>query len=279
MTIAEDAVIHPLAAVEPGATIGAGTRIGPFCTVSEKAVIGAGVELISHVAVMGATTIGDGCRIFPGAALGADPQNLKHKGGPSTLTIGRNCTIHEGVTLHRGTDVSRGATTIGDDCYLMAYSHVAHDCSVGNKVTMANGATLGGHCEIGNGVTIGGLTAVHQFVRVGDRAFIGGCSAVVGDVIPYAMAAGNRAKLRGFNIIGMRRSGIDRATIHAMRQAYRLIFDPARPIAENLADAAKEFAGSAEVMSIVEFMSSRGKRSFTVPPLRGNADDGQDDEI
>jgi len=279
MTIAENAVVHPMAVVEPGATIGVGARIGPFCTVSGQAVIGAGVELISHVAVMGATTIGDGCRIFPGAVLGADPQNLKHKGGPSTLTIGRNCTIHEGVTLHRGTDVSRAATTIGDDCYLMAYSHVAHDCSIGNKVTMANGATLGGHCEVGNGVTIGGLTAVHQFVRIGDRAFIGGCSAVVGDVIPYAMAAGNRAKLRGFNIIGMRRAGVDRATIHAMREAYRRIFDPSRPIAENLADAAKAYADSPEVMSIVEFMSSRGKRSFTVPPLRSNGDDGQDDEI
>lgn len=279
MTIAEDAFIHPMAIVEPGATVGAGSRIGPFCTVEADAVIGTGVELGSHVSVMGVTTIGDGCRIFPGAVLGADPQNLKHRGGRSTLTVGKNCVIREGVTLHRGTDVSRGATTVGDNCYLMAYSHVAHDCTVGNQVTMANCATLGGHCEVGDGVTIGGLTAVHQFVRIGDRSFIGGGSAVVGDIIPYGMAVGNRARLRGFNVIGMRRSGVDKAEIHRARAAYRRIFDPARPVADNLADAAREFADSAIVMSIIDFMSSRGKRHFTVPPLRNGGDDGQDDEV
>src|SRR5690606_33673213 len=152
-----------------------------------------------------ATTVGEGTRIFPGAVLGADPQNLKHRGGRSTLTVGRNCVIREGVTLHRGTDVSRRATTIGDDCYIMAYSHVAHDCVVGNNVTMSNGTTLAGNCEIGDRVTIGGLSAVYQFVHFGVRAFVGVCSAVVGDVNPYASAAGNRAKLRGFKFCALRR--------------------------------------------------------------------------
>lgn len=279
MTIAADANIHPLAVVEPGATVGPGCRIGPFCTVGPEVVLGANVELISHVSVMGVTTVGDGCRVSPGAVLGDDPQNVKHRGGRSTLTIGRNCVIRECVTLHRGTDVSRAATTIGDNCYLMAYSHVAHDCVVGDNVTMANGATLGGHCEVGERVSIGGLTAVHQFVRIGEKAFIGGGSAVVGDVIPYAIAVGNRAKLRGFNIIGMRRSGIGKAEIHRARAAYRVIFDPARPVAENLEIAARDYADSPIVQAILDFMSSRGKRHFTVPPLRDGRDDGQDDEI
>lgn len=279
MTIAADAFIHPMAVVEPGATIGSGCRIGPFCSVGPEAVLGQNVELVSHVSILGATTVGEGCRVFPGAVLGADPQNLKHRGGHSTLSVGRNCVIREGVTLHRGTDVSRGATTIGDDCYIMAYSHVAHDCAVGNNVTMANGATLGGHCEIGDRVTIGGLTAVHQFVRVGDRAFLGGCSAVIGDVIPFGIAAGNRAKLRGFNIIGMRRAGMEKAEIHRMRAAYRAIFDPARPMAENLAIVAGEHSDSANVRMIVDFLSSRGKRQFTVPPLVDGSDDEPDEGI
>ncbi len=277
MTIAADPQIHPLAVVEPGATIGAGCKVGPFCTVGPEVVLEKNVELISHVSIMGATTVGEGCRIFPGAVLGADPQNLKHRGGRSTLSVGRNCVIREAVTLHRGTDVSRGATAIGDDCYFMAYSHVAHDCVVGNNVTMANGATLGGHCEIGDRVSIGGLTAVHQFVRIGERAFVGGGSAVVGDIIPYAIAVGNRAKLRGFNIIGLRRAGMDKAEIHRMRAAYRAIFNPARPVAENLEAAARDYSDSPSVRAILDFMSSRGKRHFTVPPLANGGDDGQDE--
>lgn len=279
MTVAADAHIHPLAVIDPGATVGSGCRIGPFCTVGPEVVLGANVELVSHVSVMGATTVGEGCRVFPGTVLGAEPQNLKHRGGRTTLSIGRNCVLREGVTVHRGTDVSRGATTIGNNCYIMAYSHVAHDCAVGNNVTMANGATLGGHCEIGDNVTIGGLTAVHQFVRVGERAFLGGCSAVVGDVIPFGIAAGNRAKLRGFNIIGMRRAGMAKSEIHRMREAYRAIFDPARPMAQNLEAVAGEYLDSPNVRMIVEFLRSRGKRQFTVPPLVDSGDDEQDEGI
>ncbi|TIX12662.1 MAG: acyl-ACP--UDP-N-acetylglucosamine O-acyltransferase, partial [Mesorhizobium sp.] len=226
--------MHPSSVVEEGAQLGEGVRIGPFCHVGPDAVIGDRVELVGHVSVMGATTIGAATKVYPMAILGAPPQNTKHKGGRTTLVIGENCTIREGVTMHLGTDSSRGETTVGDNGNFLAYAHIAHDCVVGKNATFANGATLGGHCEIGDNVYVGGLTAVHQFVRIGNNAFIGGCSAVVGDVIPYAIAAGNRASLRGLNIVGLKRSGLPRAEIHLLRKAYRTIFDRSRTVGENI---------------------------------------------
>jgi UDP-N-acetylglucosamine acyltransferase len=270
--------IHPMAVVESGASLGTGVRIGPFCHVSAEATLGENVELVSHVAVIGATTLGAGTKVFPQAVLGAAPQNLKHKGGRTTLSIGRNCTIREAVTVHVGSDSSRGATVIGENVYLMAYSHVAHDCIVGNDVTLANSATLAGHCEVGDNVVIGGLTAVHQFARIGNNAFLSGCSAVPGDVIPFGLARGNLAKLRGLNVIGMRRSGMSRADIQLVRNAYRTIFDRTRAMAENLEIARRDFTGSPVAMSLVEFLSARGKRYFVTPPLDGAGDDGADDD-
>lgn len=271
-------VIHPSSVVAPGAVLGDGVRIGPLCVVGPDVALGNGVELISHVSITGATTIGDASKIYPNAALGAEPQNLAHKGGRTTLTIGKNNIIREGVTIHAGSDSSRGATTVGDNCFIMAYSHIAHDCSVGNKVTMANGATLAGHCEIGDSVTIGGLTAVLQFSRVGNNAFLAGMSAISGDVIPYGMAQGNLAKLRGLNVVGMRRSGMSRDEIKAVRAAYRVIFDRATPMADNVERAREEFATSVLAMSLVDFLSVRGRRYFITPPVRGDsgAEDGDD---
>ena len=272
-------VIHPSSVIEPGAEIGAGVRIGPFCHLSADAVLGDGVELVGHVSVLNATSIGAGTKVYPMATLGAPPQNAKHKGGRTTLTIGANCTIREGVTMHVGTDTSRGATEIGDNGNFLAYAHIAHDCVVGRNATFANGATLGGHCEIGDNVNIGGLTAVHQFVRIGDNAFIGGCSAVVGDVIPYAIAVGNRAKLRGLNIIGLKRSGLPRAEIHMLRRAYRTIFDRSRTVEENVEMAKAEFAASPTAMKIIDFFTDRGKRHYAVPPLKGGSADNLDEEV
>lgn len=270
--------IHPLALVEPGASLGAGVRIGPFCHVGADVVLGDDVELMSHVVVTGATTLGAGCKVFPQAVLGTPPQNAKHKGGRTTLVVGRNCTIREGVTFHAGSDTSRGETTVGDNGNFLAFSHVAHDCIVGDNVTFANGALLGGHCEIGDFVILGGLAAVHQFTRIGHHAFVGGISGVEGDVIPYGMAVGARARLRGVNIVGMKRSGIPRAEIHALRKAYRLIFDPARPLAANIALARVEFADSPVVADIIDFVTSRGHRHFCVPPLGRAGDDAADDD-
>jgi UDP-N-acetylglucosamine acyltransferase len=267
--------IHPSSVVEPGAELGQGVRIGPFTHIGPHAVIGDNVEIVSHVAIMGATTVGAGTRIFPQAALGGLPQNAKHKGGRTTLVIGVNCIIREGVTMHVGTDTSRGQTLVGDNGNFLAYTHVAHDCIVGKNATFANGATLAGHCEIGDNVIIGGLTAIHQFARIGDNAFLSGCSAIPGDVIPYGIARGNLAKLRGLNIIGMRRSGLPRAEIHAARRAYRAVFDRARPIAENLALAEMEFAAFPTAQKIIDFLKSRDKRYFLTPAF--DDDDGDDD--
>lgn len=272
-------LIHPSAIVESGARIGEGVRIGPFCHVGTDVTLGDNVELVGHVSVLGATTIGAGSKVFPMATLGAPPQNAKHQGGRTTLVIGDNCTIREGVTMHVGTDTSRGETTVGNNGNFLAYSHVAHDCVLGNNVTFANGATLGGHCEIGDNVIIGGLTAVHQFVRIGNNAFIGGCSAVAGDVIPFGIAAGNRAKLRGLNIVGLKRSGLPRAEIHLLRRCYRTLFDQARPVSENIEIARAEFGDSPTALKIVDFIDHRGKRLYTVPPLKsGGGEDGDDED-
>ncbi|MGX5800288.1 acyl-ACP--UDP-N-acetylglucosamine O-acyltransferase [Bradyrhizobium sp. Arg314] len=270
--------IHPSSVVEEGARLGKGVRIGPFCHISADSIIGDRVELVSHVSVMGATTIGAGTKVYPMATLGAPPQNTKHKGGRTTLVIGENCILREGVTMHVGTDSSRGETTIGDNGNFLAYAHIAHDCVVGKNATFANGATLGGHCEIGDNVYIGGLSAVHQFVRVGDNAFLGGCSAFVGDVIPYAIAVGNRAGLRGLNIIGLKRSGLPRSEIHMLRKAYRAIFDRSRTVGENVELAKAEFSGSPTAMKIIDFITSRGKRHFAVPSLKDGGDDDNGDD-
>lgn len=274
-----DTFVHPAAIVEKGAELGSGVRVGPFCYVGADVVLGDNVELMNSVTVIGATSLGAGCKVFPQAVLGALPQNAKHKGGRTTLTVGRNTTIREGVTMHTGTDASRGATIVGENGNFLAYAHIAHDCVIGDNVTFANAATLGGHVEVGSNVIIGGLTAVHQFVRIGDNAFIGGACGIAGDVIPFGMAEGNRAHLRGFNIIGMKRAGITRSEIYTMRAAYRMLFDEARPVSENVEKVRLEFAASPAVMKIVEFITSRGKRHFCVPPRGTHGDSGADDDV
>ena len=265
-----------MALVEPGAELGVGVTVGPFCHVEAGARIGDRVELSGHVVVHRGVTLGEGCKVSATAVLGGAPQNTKHKGGPSTLVIGRNCTIREGVTMNRGTDTSRGETTVGDNGNFLAYTHIAHDCIVGDNVTMANVATLGGHVEVGNNVTIGGLAAIHQMARIGHHAFVGGCSAVTGDIIPYGIVAGNHARLRGLNVIGMKRSGLSRADIQALRSAYKTIFDPARPVAENIPEAERQFGDSPIVRDVLDFIQARGKRQFVVPPLRDSADSDDD---
>ena len=270
--------IHASAIVEKGAQLGEGVRIGPFCHVSGDAQLGDNVDLLSGVTILGATTLGGGTIVYPNAVLGGAPQNNKHMGGRTTLTIGRNCVIRESATMHTGSDTGHGTTTVGDNCMFMAYTHVAHDCIVGNNVTFANNASLSGHCEVGNNVIISGMTAVHQFVRIGHHAFLGGMSAIVGDVIPYGMAVGNRAHLRGYNVIGIKRSGLPRSELLALRKAYRMIFDRDHPVSENLEAAARTFTGSQAVSDVIEFMTSRGKRYFTVPALDGGDDDDDDGE-
>lgn len=268
--------VHPTAIVEPGAALGEGVSIGPFCHVGAQAVLHDRVSLAGHVSIMGATTLGEGCTVYPMAVLGAPPQNAKHKGGRTTLEVGRNCTIREGVTMHLGTDTSRGRTTVGDNGNFLAYTHIAHDCAVGDNVTMANVATLGGHVVVDDFVTLGGLCAVHQFCHIGHHAFVGGGVMVRGSVIPYGMM-GPGGHLQGLNLVGLKRSGLPRASIHELRRAYRLIFDRSRTVAENLALADAQFAGSSVVADIIGFIRAGGHRHLAVPALfsGGGTDDDE----
>jgi UDP-N-acetylglucosamine acyltransferase len=279
MSVTGETSIHPLAVVEPGASLGTGVRIGPFCFVSGDAVLGDGVELMSHVSILGATTLGSGCKVFPQAVLGAAPQNNKHKGGRTTLTIGTNCIIREGVTMHLGSDSSRAETRVGNNGYFLAYSHIAHDCIVGNNVTMANLATLGGHVEVGDFANFGGLSAAHQNTRVGHHAFVGGMSPVYEDVIPYGLVKGPNGALRGLNLIGMKRSGLPRSEIQMLRGAFRAIFDRSRTMEENMTAAEASYAQSPVVLDVLGFMRAAGRRSFSTP-WRGDVDhstgDGDD---
>ena len=259
--------IHPTAIIESGARIGDNCSIGPFCHIGPEVVLGDNSIVMSHVVISGATTISEGAKIYSHAVIGGDPQNTAHKGGRTTLSVGKNCTIREGVTMNRGTDVGLGRTVVGDNCMFLAYAHVAHDCILGDRVTFANNVMIGGHCHIGDGVIIGGGGAVHQFCRVGNNAFIGGLAGVVRDVIPYGMAIGVYAHLAGLNIVGMKRSGISRADIHAMRHAYRMLFDRSHTMHDNIARVRDTYADAPVVMRLLDFVSVDGKRSYCTPPL------------
>ncbi len=270
--------IHPSALIEAGARIGKNCEIGPFCVIGPEVALGENSRLASHVVIMGATTIGPEARIHSHAVLGGDPQNTGHKGGHTTLTVGRNCLIREGVTMNRGTDMSIGDTKVGDNCMFLAYSHVAHDCQLGDYVTMANTAGLAGHCTVGDRAILGGGSAVHQFSRIGNNAFVGGLAAVAHDVIPYGTVIGNHAYLAGINIIGMKRAGLPRSEIHAIRHAVKLLFDPEHTMKENIRRLEDSFDGSETVKKLLDFVSVEGKRAYCTPQRgAGIHDDAADD--
>ncbi|MBI4182609.1 MAG: acyl-ACP--UDP-N-acetylglucosamine O-acyltransferase [Proteobacteria bacterium] len=259
------ATIHPTAVVEPGAELAASAVVGPYCIVGAKVILDEEVELVAHVVVAGRTRIGARTRVFPFASIGHPPQDLKYKGEPSTLEIGRNTIIREHVTMNPGTEGGGMVTRVGDDCLFMVASHVAHDCKIGNRVVMANNATIGGHVEIGDFVILGGLSGIHQFVRIGKHAMVGGASAVEHDVIPYGSVMGNRAHLSGLNIIGLKRRGFSREVVHALRAAYRLLFAEEGTMAERLDDVAALFADNEPVMEIVAFIRSASSRAICQP--------------
>jgi UDP-N-acetylglucosamine acyltransferase len=257
--------VHPTAIVGPKARLGAGVRIGPYCMVGDDVVLGDGVELVSHVVVAGRTEIGAETRIFPFASIGHRPQDLKYHGEPSRLVIGERCVIRENATVNPGTEGGGMETRIGNDCLLMASTHVAHDCTLGNNVILANYVGVAGHCTIGDFVTFGGTCVVHQFVRIGSHAFIGAQSMVDADVIPYGMAVGNRAVLAGLNLIGLKRRGFDREAIHSLRAAYRMIFSSEGTLRERVDDAAQMFSGEKLVQDVVAFVSASNGRALCMP--------------
>lgn len=260
-----EAFVHPTAIVSSGAKLGQGVKIGPYCIVGEHVVLHDNVELVSHVAVDGRTEIGAGTRIFPFASIGHQPQDLKYHGEPSRLVIGERCTIRESVTINPGTEGGGMLTKIGNDCLIMASAHVAHDCVVGNNVVLANYVGLAGHSVIGDYVAFGGMCAVHQFVRIGAYAFIGAQSMIDSDVIPYAMAVGNRARLAGLNLVGLKRRGFSREAIHTLRSAYRMIFSGDRTLNERVESAARQFKDEPLVQDVVSFIAGVSDRPLTLP--------------
>jgi len=263
--------IHPTAIIAPGARIAASATIGAFCVVGEHVELADGVTLVSHVAVDGLTVIGEGTTVYPFASLGHRPQDLKYKGEQSRLVIGKNNQIREQVTMNPGTEGGGMLTQVGDDCLFMVGSHVAHDCVVGNGCIFANNATLAGHVTVGDYAVLGGLSAVHQFVRIGRQVMVGGMTGVENDVIPYAAVTGNRAHLSGLNLVGLKRRGLAREDIHALRNAYRLLFAPEGTMAERLEEVAEQFQSCAPVMEIVDFIRTDSSRSICQPKLENGA--------
>ena len=256
--------IHPTAIIHEGAKIGAGAEVGPYCILGSGAVLGRSVRLISHVVVEGLTEIGEHSVVHPFAVLGGAPQHLAHKGEPTRLTIGDRNIIREHVTMHSGTALGRGITTVGSDGLYMVGSHVAHDCIVGDHVVFANNATLGGHVQVGDYVFMGGLSAVHQWSRIGRHAFIGGLAPVTKDVIPYALV-GNDARLEGMNLVGLKRRGFSRDTINDLRAAYRMLFAEEGTFQERLEDVARVFGRSPEVSEVVAFIRADANRPLCLP--------------
>ncbi|MGR3291862.1 MAG: acyl-ACP--UDP-N-acetylglucosamine O-acyltransferase [Paracoccaceae bacterium] len=256
--------IHASAIVDDNATIGMGCIIGPFCTVGPQVVLGLNVELKSHVVVTGRTDIGDDTVIFPFAVIGEVPQDLKFKGEKTRLIIGKRNRIREGATLNVGTDGGGGVTRVGDDCLIMTGAHVAHDAAVGNRVVMANQAALAGHCVVGDDVIIGGLSGIHQFVRIGTGAIIGALTMVTNDVIPHGLVQASRGSLDGLNLIGLKRRGVSRSDITALRAAYQALAQGEGAFQERARRLADE-TESDYVRDIVDFILAGSDRSFLTP--------------
>jgi UDP-N-acetylglucosamine acyltransferase len=252
--------VHPTAIVHPKAQLASGVKIGPYCVVGENVQIGQDTVLESHVVAEGWTKIGDRCHLFPFVSVGAAPQAVRYRGEPTRLNIGNDNQIREFVTINRGTAGGGGETLLGDRNFIMAYSHIAHDCRIGNQVIMANNSTLAGHILVEDSALVGGLVAIHQFARVGCYALIGGASAVPKDVPPYVIAAGNRAKLYGLNLVGLKRHNLPEATISALKLAYRILFRSHLTLNKAMEKVRQEVPDLPEVRHLLDFLrnSKRG---------------------
>jgi UDP-N-acetylglucosamine acyltransferase len=253
-------LVHPTAVVDPGAVVGPGTAIGPYAVIESEVRLGANCVIEAHAVVRGPSTLGAGNRVFPFACLGSEPQDLKYRGERTTLVVGDRNIFREGVTVHRGTTGGGGETRLGSDNLLMAGTHVAHDCRVGNHVIFANAATLAGHVTVEDGATIGAFSGVHQFCRVGQHAYIGGYSVLTQDAPPYVLTVGNRAKTYGINVVGLERRAFAPETIQALKRAYRLLFRAHLPLEEALARIRADLASVPEVTTLADFVagSARG---------------------
>lgn len=264
--------IDPTARVAPTAVVGADVKIGPYCVIGPNVSIGDGCELVAQVHLTGHTTIGAGTVIYPFASLGTPPQSVKYRGGPTQLVIGEKCRIHEGVTMNTGTEDGGGITTVGDDCFFMVGSHVAHDCHVGSHVVFANNAVIGGHVRIGDYTFLGGHCVVLQRIKIGESVMVAGNSSTREDVIPFGYVLYATARLAGVNLVGMKRRNVPRPAIHAVRHAYRDLFESTEGLfADRIARVDAEYGRFEEVSKIVAFLRASRKPMQAKP--RGNNPD------
>ncbi|WP_172295152.1 acyl-ACP--UDP-N-acetylglucosamine O-acyltransferase [Pseudoruegeria sp. HB172150] len=264
MSIHATARIHDSAIVEEGAEIGPDVEVGAFSVIGSKVKLSAGVRVKSHNVITGQTEIGEKTEVFPFCSIGDIPQDLKFSGEDTRLIIGARNTIREHVTMNPGTAHGGGETVIGDDCLFMAGVHVAHDCRIGSRVIVVNQSGIAGHAVIGDDVIIGGVSGVHQWVRIGKGAIIGGVTKVAKDVIPYGMVDADAGELRGLNLVGLRRKGVDRAEITALRAAYKVLGDGDGSFQERAARLMEE-TDSAYVKEVVEFILTDSDRHFLTP--------------
>lgn len=248
--------IHPSAIVSPKAQIGRDCHIGAYSTIGDEVVLGDGVRLVSHVVIDGRTHIDDETHIFPFVSIGLEPQDLKYEGEPAETKIGKRNKIREFVTIHRGTTGGGMLTQTGDDCLIMAQSHIAHDCIIGNGVIMANAATLAGHVIVEDKANIGAYSGVHQFCRVGREAYIGGYSVVVKDALPFALTVGNHAKCYGLNKVGMRRRGYAKETIEKLHHAFHLLLSAKLNTSQAIEKIKEEIKDCEEVDTLVRFIET-----------------------
>jgi len=248
--------IHPTAVISSGAQLGSDCAIGPYAIIGDEVVLGNGVRLEGHCVIDGRTRIGDDCHFFPFVSIGLPPQDLKFAGEQSETQIGRGTRIREFVTVHRGTAGGGGITRIGENCFLMAQAHVAHDCLIGDNVIMANAATLAGHVTVADGANIGAYSGVHQFCRVGREAYIGGYSVVVKDALPFGLTVGNHAKCYGLNKVGMRRRGYSRETLQALHHAFHLLLSAKLNTSQAIEQIRKDITNTPEVEELVQFVES-----------------------
>lgn len=255
--------IHPTAIVHPKARLADAVAVGPYAVIGEHVTIGAGTQVGSHCVVDGRTTLGESCRLFTGAVVGSIPQDLKYRGEETVLVIGDRNVIREYATINPGTEGGGGKTTIGSDCFFMAYAHVAHDCFIGHHVVLANSVALAGHITIEDRAIVGGLVGVHQFVRIGALSMVGGCSRVIQDVPPYATCVGYPARVFGLNSEGLRRAQVSTDAKEQLHRAFRLLFHSKLSMRHAL-EQVEAVAGSAtpcpEILHLLEFIrqSKRG---------------------
>lgn len=260
--------IHPSAVIGERVTIGEGTVIGPFCVIEDDVVIGSGNKLMANLYIGKYTTIGNDNTFFPFSTIGVVPQDLKFGTERTDCIIGNNNTIREHVSIHRGTHHGGGETRVGDHNLLMVNSHIAHDCIVGNEVILSHGGTLAGHVEVGNKATVGAYSAVHQFCRVADYAFIGGFSVVTQDALPYIKTVGNRANIYGINTIGLQRSGFDKDEVKRLQDAYKILFRQGLRMEDALAQLEAKYPDCKRVGYLIEFIRSAKRGVVRSSPKR-----------